>query len=91
MKVSREDIIGDYLKTAQYNRDRNKERMDQYRRYTDNKVVLDYLSSLMETKESFIRAAFEEVDRLGGMEAYLDQACGFYEAHRKRLEEIYLE
>jgi len=91
LKVSREDIIGDYLKTAQYNRDRNKERMDQYRRYTDNKVVLDYLSSLMETKESFIRAAFEEVDRLGGMEAYLDQACGFYEAHRKRLEEIYLE
>jgi protein-tyrosine phosphatase len=91
LKVSREDIIGDYLKTAQYNWERNIKRMDQYRRYTDNKVVLDYLSSLMETKESYISAAFEEVDRLGGMEAYLEQACGFYEADRKRLKEIYLE
>jgi len=91
LKVPREEIIGDYLKTAQYNRERNKKRMDQYRRYTDNKVVLDYLSSLMETKQSYIRAAFEEVDRLGGMETYLDQAFGFYEADRNRLKEIYLE
>ena len=91
LKVPREEVIGDYLKTAQYNKDRNKKRMDQYYRYTDNKVVLNYLSSLMETKESYIRAAFEEVDSLGGMEAYLDRVFGFCEADRKRLKEIYLE
>lgn len=91
LEVPKEEIIGDYLKTAQYNRERNKKRMDQYRKYTDNKVILDYLSSLIETKESYIRAAFEEVDRLGGMEAYLDQVCRFYGTDRKRLKEIYLE
>ncbi len=91
LKVPREEIVKDYLKTAQYNRERNERRMDQYRLYTDNMVILDYLSGLMEAKESYIRASFEEVDKLGGMEAYLDQACGFYESGRRRLKEIYLE
>ncbi|MDR2023462.1 MAG: tyrosine-protein phosphatase [Hungatella sp.] len=91
LEVPREEIIREYLKTARYNSERNKKRMDQYRQYTDNKVVLDYISSLMETKESYIRAAFEEVDRQGGMDAYLDKAWGFYEADRTRLKEIYLE
>ncbi len=91
LKVPREEIIRDYLKTACYNSERNKKRMDQYRQYTDNKVILDYLSSLMETKENYIRAAFEEVDRLGGMDTYLDKVCGFCKADRTRHKEIYLE
>lgn len=91
LNVPGEEIIGDYLKTARYNKERNKKRMDQYRQYTDNQVVLNYLSSLMKAKESYIRAAFEEVDRLGGVSAYLDQTCGFYDGDRNQLKKNYLE
>ncbi|MGL5437220.1 MAG: tyrosine-protein phosphatase [Lachnospiraceae bacterium] len=74
--ADRKDIIEDYMDTAKYNKERNEARMNEYRRLTDNGIVLDFLSSLMQVKEAYLLAAFDEVDKLGGMEAYVVDSLG---------------
>lgn len=89
--VSRGEIIADYMKTADYNQDRNRKRMDQYRKLTDNEVVLKFLSSLMQVKEEYIMTSFAEIDKIGGLDIYLDQILGFTAADQKRFRNMYLE
>lgn len=89
--ADRRDIIKDYLATADYNRIRNEERMDEYRRLTDNEAVLAFLSSLMQVKESYILAAFEEVDRFGGTDVYVRNVLGITNEEVTDLRSRFLE
>lgn len=89
--VCRNEIVEDYMKTAEYNQARNKKRMDQYRQFTDNSIVLEFLSSLMQVKEDYIMASFEAVDKMGGMDTYLIDALSFTKENKEQLKEIYLE
>jgi protein-tyrosine phosphatase len=66
MGVERRVIREDYLLTREMNRERNRRRMDEYRLYTDHPLVLEYLRGLMDTREEYIDAAFDEMDRLTG-------------------------
>lgn len=89
--VSRSVIMEDYLATAIYNAARNEKRLKEYRQLTDNPVVLDYMASLMQVKENYLSAAFEEVDRLSGIQNYLSKTIGLTERERALLIEKYLE
>lgn len=89
--VSRDEIVADYLKTAEYNTARNAKRMDQYRKYTDNQFVLGFLASLMQVKESYISACFEEIDQAGGLDRYLHEVLKVTEKEVMMLKEIYLK
>ncbi|MDR2103490.1 MAG: tyrosine-protein phosphatase [Treponema sp.] len=62
--VERRIVREDYLLTRETNRERNRRRMDDYRRYTDHPLVLEYLGGLMDTREEYIDAAFDEMDRI---------------------------
>lgn len=90
--VDRETIMYDYMLTRDNMAARNARRMDEYRQYTDNEFVLSYLYSLMETKESYLAAAFDEIDRMSGSdEAYLEQVLHLGADQIARLRELYLE
>lgn len=88
--VSRDDIVADYMKTADYNQARNQKRMNEYRQFTDNETVLEFLSSLMQVKESYLMSSFAEVDKLGGLDAYLETVLGFTKNDQERFRAIYL-
>lgn len=88
--VDRSQIVADYMDTANYNRVRNAKRMEEYRRLTDHPLVLQFLSGLMQVKESYILAAFEEVDKLGGFETYLEDVLHMDAEEKKQLKELYL-
>lgn len=89
--VPREIVIADYMATADYNQERNQRRMDEYRQYTDHPLVLEFLASLMQVKEIYIRAAFDEVDRLGGIDSYVRDILQLSEEEIKGLKKKYLE
>jgi protein-tyrosine phosphatase len=95
--VNRRIVREDYLLTREMNRERNRKRMDEYRRYTDHPLVLEYLGGLMDTREEYIDAAFDEMDRISGGAAALDrggyiQAClGLKEKDIDVLRVQYLE
>lgn len=89
--VPREQILEDYMDTQRYNQARNARRMEQYRRLTDDETVLAYLSSLMQVKPQYLSAALEEVDRLGGVDCYLQQTLGLSSKQRNNMTDFYLE
>lgn len=88
--VPQEAVVADYMKTAEYNRIRNQKRMDEYRQYTDNKPVLEFLSSLMQVKESYILASLAEVDKAGGIKAYVQDVLGLSGQDIDSLKEKFL-
>lgn len=89
--VSIEDIEYDYMLTKQYMASRNEKRMDEYRQFTDDKVVLEYLSGLMQTKMIYIEAAWDEMKKLSGnIPTYLKEHIGITEADMRKLQEMYL-
>jgi protein-tyrosine phosphatase len=97
MGAGRRIIREDYLLTREMNRERNRKRIGEYRRYTDHPLVLEYLAGLMDTREIYIDAAFGEMDRLTGSAAasdrgdYLRTYLGITEQDRDRLRAQYLE
>lgn len=64
--VSEEEIIDDYILTAEYNKERNANRMKQYMEYTDNANVLMYLSRAMETRTTVLESAIAEMKKMAG-------------------------
>lgn len=88
--VSRENALKDYMKTAVYNKARNDKRMEEYRELTDNETVLDFLSGLMQVKESYLLAAFDEVDKLGGLSEYLHTSLRMSKEEISMLKENYI-
>lgn len=90
--VDREAIMYDYMLTRDNMAERNERRMNEYRQFTDNEFVLAYLSSLMQTKENYLNAAFDEIDRISGsMEAYLRDVLDLDAGKLSRLRGLYLE
>jgi protein-tyrosine phosphatase len=70
--ADRDCVKEDYLLTGELNRERNLRRMEEYRRYTSDPLVLDYLAGLQDARESYIDAAFAELDRVSaGPEDYV--------------------
>lgn len=89
--VSKDDIIADYMLTKDCMAARNERRMNEYRSYTDDPKVLDYLASLMATKRSYIEIVFASIEKdYDSYEAYLHQALKLSSADIMKLKEIYL-
>jgi Protein tyrosine/serine phosphatase len=75
--VSKQVINQDYMLTKENMAARNERRMNEYRKYTADPFVLDYLHGLMMTKEEYIASAWKEIDqKYHGIDAYLQQELG---------------
>lgn len=90
--VSEADIIYDYLLTHANRLERNKIKMASYRKITDNQDVLDYLLSLIDTRESFILEIINTMKAVSGTpENYIKQQLGFTEQDFQTMQDLYLE
>ncbi|WP_380182103.1 tyrosine-protein phosphatase [Kalamiella sp. sgz302252] len=75
--VRKESVFKDFMMTGELRKYRNRQRMAAYRQETSNPQVLAFLSSIMETREAWLAAAFDEIDlRYGSFNRYLTQGLG---------------
>lgn len=79
--VCEDDIIADYMLTQANRMERNSVKMAAYRKITDDQDVLDYLHTLIDTRESFILEVFNTMkQRSGSVVNYIKHELGFTEA-----------
>lgn len=64
--VDREEVVEDYLRTADFNKDRNAMRIAEYESFTSNQNVLNYLKNVIGIKEKTIRTAMAEMTNKSG-------------------------
>lgn len=90
--VSEDDIIHDYMLTYDNRLARNEVKMAAYRQITDNKDVLGYLLSLIDTRECFVKEILDTMKKVSGTPAdYIKQQLGFTEQDFKTMQDNYLE
>ena len=90
--VPKETIIADYMQTKSCMAARNERRMAEYRVYTDNPQVLEYLASLMATKLSYVEIVFDNIEaRYNAYEDYLIDKVKLTAENIKTLKTMYLE
>ena len=90
--VSEQDIIADYMLTGANRLARNNVKMTAYRQITDNQDVLDYLLTLIDTREAFIVETLNTMKALSGsVNAYIKNELGFTDADFIKMQENYLQ
>lgn len=90
--VSENNVINDYLDTARFNKQRNENRMNEYRQYTNNQKVLTYLSNAMQTKKEVIVAGLNEMKSLAETPLnYIQNILGFDKEKIEYMRNMYLE
>lgn len=71
---------------------RNNVKMTAYRQITDNQDVLDYLLTLIDTREAFIVETLNTMKALSGsVNAYIKNELGFTDADFIKMQENYLQ
>lgn len=89
--IDRETIMEDYLLTKKYNQSRNLKRMAAYQKYTNNKLVLNYLRSLQLAKTAYLNAALETLTEISGsFEQYAREKLKFSDDNIQQLRQKYL-
>ena len=91
LDVSLEKVKEEYMLTKECMASRNEKRMNEYRQYTNDPFVLEYLSGLMQTKEVYFDAAIDEMIKLAGsipnyLEKYLDVTL----EKKEKIKQIFL-
>ena len=90
--VSREAIVADYMYTNVCLKDEIAGMMAMLQRMTANTSVGNAGTALVEAREEYIMAAFDEAEKLyGSMEAFLKEGLGVDESMTNRFRERYLE
>ncbi|WP_179038111.1 tyrosine-protein phosphatase [Limnobaculum xujianqingii] len=89
--VKKESIYHDYMLTNVLRAERNSRRMAQYREQTTDPNVLGFLSSMMETRYSYLDASLDEIaQRYGSVERYIRQGLGIDQQTIDCLKAIFL-
>jgi protein-tyrosine phosphatase len=90
--VSEADIVQDYLLSERYyplQREIGRIRR-KYGPYLGENVELERIMPMLETRESYIRAALDTIrDDFGDIEAYLERALGIGPSERAQLRALY--
>lgn len=89
--VAEQDIIADYMLTGANRLERNNVKMAAYRQITDNQDVLDYLLTLIDTREAFIVETLNTMKAVSGsVRAYIKNELGFTDADFIKMQDNYL-
>lgn len=90
--VNEEQVLEDYMLTGFYMKKRNEKRLSEYAQFTSNKMVLDYLYALMDTRRHYMEAAIHEMKSMGGsIEGYLNSVMLLNEEDLEKIRRLYLE
>lgn len=91
LDVSEEEVKKEYMLTKEMMASRNESRMNEYRQYTDNETVLEYLAGLMSTKEIYYIAAIDEMKRMAGsIDSYLEQYLDLTKEKKQKIKDNFL-
>ena len=90
--VKKESLILDYMLTHTNRIDRNNEKMEGYKKLTNDPEVLNYLYSLIETKSIFIETSINTVEQqYGSLRDYALNELNITNEMISSLEDLYLE
>ena len=71
---------------------RNAVKMQKYKKFTNDQVVLDYLYSLIDTQPEFIDASYDAImSEHGSFENYAKDVLGITDEEISNLKQHYLE
>lgn len=89
--VDKDTVIDDYMLSNKYRADENKKAIAAVAAKTDNQKMIDGMTAVMEVRESYINAAFDEIDaKYGSMEQFLTDELGLTDAKQTQLKKMYL-
>lgn len=90
--VSKEAIIEDYLFTNECLKDEIANMMETLKKIAKGTSLANSGRALVEAREEYIMAAFDEIDKLyGSMDEFLEKGLGIDEDKKARFRERYLE
>lgn len=90
--IKEDDIVKDYMLTKTIRKERNQLKYDLYRELVQKKSYLDYLMAMIDTRESYIKAALAKIFALFGTpENYFQQHFGLTMAEITAARDFYLE
>ena len=90
--VKKEDLLADYLLTAENRKERNRIKMESYRKLTSDPFVLDHLYSFIYTKPEFLEASIDTIiEKHRSIENYVISELGLSEAEIDTMKKLYLE
>ena len=90
--VPRDIIIQDYLATNAYTKDEIDRTIQQINISSTFKVDTDNIRKVLEVEESYIQAAFDEIDKeWGSMELYFKNGLMLSESEIEKIKSLYLE
>lgn len=90
--VSKDQIIQDYMLTGKNRIERNNYKMESYRKHTNDPNVLEYLYSLIDTRQDFIETSYNKIiGKYSSIENYAVKELGLKEKDIFILKETYLE
>lgn len=85
--VDKNTVIDDYMLSNKYRADENKKAIEAVAAKTDNKKVIDGMTAVMEVRESYINAAFDEINaKYGSMDNFLKEKLGLTDAKKEQLK-----
>lgn len=89
--ISDDTIIYDYMLTEQNRIERNRTKMQKYLEYTNDQEILNYLSSLIETKKDFIEIPLNLINnRFNGIEEYVKKELNIKQETINNIRQMYL-
>ena len=92
LNIKEEDIVRDYMLTKIIRKERNQLKYDLYHKLVQKKSYLDYLMAMIDTRESYIKAAINKIYELFGTpENYFQQHFKLTMAEINRTRDFYLE
>lgn len=90
--VKKEDLVEDYLLTAKNRIERNRAKMEGYKKLTSDPVVLDQLYSFIDTKPEFIEESIDTIiSQYGTIENYAKEELQLTEQMVQQMKKMYLE
>lgn len=89
--VDKNTVIEDYMLSNKYRAAENEKAIQAVAAKTNNKKVIEGMTAVMEVRESYINAAFDEINtKYGSMDHFLEQKLDLTESKKEQLKKIYL-
>lgn len=90
--VKKDDLVKDYMLTEENRKERNRVKMEGYKKLTDDKEVLDHLYSFIDTRSEFIAASIDTItQKYGSIEKYVMEELGITCDMIDTMKDMYLE
>ncbi|WP_346417444.1 tyrosine-protein phosphatase, partial [Listeria welshimeri] len=89
--VDKNTVIEDYMLSNKYRAAENEKAIQAVAAKTNNKKIIEGMTAVMEVRESYINAAFDEINtKYGSMDHFLEQKLDLTESKKEQLKKIYL-